>query len=86
MKLKAEYLPHQAMGTYMLIPTGGASFQGVVKGNETFGFITQCLQQDTSEEEIVEKLLAAYDVDREQAAQDVHAAVERLRGIGAIAD
>ncbi|MCR5576945.1 MAG: PqqD family protein [Oscillospiraceae bacterium] len=86
MKLKAEYLPHYAMGTWMLIPTGDAPFQGIVKGNETFGFITQCLLQETSEEELAEKLLAAYDVDREQAARDVHETVERLRGIGAIGD
>ena len=87
MKLKKEYLSHHAMGSYMLIPTGDAEFQGIVRGNETFGLITECLSQDTSEAEITEKLLAAYDgVSREEAARDVHEAIERLRGIGAIED
>lgn len=87
MKLKKQYLPHHAMGSWMLISTGDAAFQGVVKGNETFGLITECLRQDTSEAAITDKLLEVYDgVSREQAARDVHETVERLRAIGAIED
>lgn len=85
MKLKKEYLPHQAMGEYMLIPTGEAEFKGLVKGNETFGLILDCLQKDVTEATITERLTEVYDgVTPEKAESDVHKVIERLRGIGAL--
>ena len=85
MKLKKEYLPHKAMGEYMLIPTGEAEFKGLVKGNETFGLILDCLQEDVTEAAIAERLTEVYDgVTPEKAESDVRKVIERLRGIGAL--
>lgn len=85
MKLKKEYLPHYAMGDYMLIPTGKAQFQGVVKGNETFGKISQCLKHETDEAGIVQKLVEIYGEEtRADIERDVREALRQLREIGAI--
>lgn len=46
--------------------------------------IAACLQQDTTEEEIVNTLCARFDGDREVIKADVAEAVKKLREIGVI--
>ena len=85
LKLKLEFLPYAIMGDYLLVPTAGAAFDGLVKGHETFGMITECLRQDTSETEIADRLMETYSgVSREKVERDVHAVIERLSRIGAV--
>ncbi len=56
----------------------------MVRSNGTAGFIITCLEKETTEDEIVEKMLAEYDAPREVIARDVKKVIEQLRGIGAI--
>lgn len=44
----------------------------------------ECLKQDVTQEEIVEKMLAKYDASEEQVRRDVEKIVEQFRQIGAI--
>ena len=87
MKLKEGFITHQIQDTQMMVAAGEAakSFHGLVRSNETAAFIVDCLKEETTEEAIVDKLLAEYDVSREIAAQDVHEILEKLKGIGALA-
>jgi len=87
MKLNKNYLVHQTGSETYLIPTAGAAFNGMVRGNATFGAILELLQQDTTEEEIVSALCGRFSgTTAESVAADVGKAVSRLRGIGAIDD
>ena len=86
MKLNPHYLPYQASGTFLLVPTGGADFSGVVRGNKTLGAILELLKSETSEEAIVDAMAVRFDAPREQIAQDVQKALTQLRSIGAIAE
>ena len=86
MKLKNGFITHQVQDTQMMVAAGEAArhFHGLVRSNETAALIVDCLKSETTEEEIVDKLLSEYDVSREIAARDVHAILEKLNSIGAL--
>ncbi|MBQ6273307.1 MAG: PqqD family protein [Oscillospiraceae bacterium] len=87
MKLKPGFVTHNVGKEQMMVAAGPAarSFHGLVRSNETAAFIINCLKKETSEEGIVEAMLAEYEAPRETVEQDVHRIVEKLREIGALA-
>lgn len=84
MKLNDKFLAHDDGSEKYLVSTGESGFSGLVKGNKTAGFIMGCLECETTEAEIVAKMLKKYDVSEEIAKRDVHKIVAKLRSIGAI--
>ncbi len=84
MKLNSGFIAHNDGDDKLLVSTGAVKFSGLVRSNRTAGFIISCLENDTTEEAIVEKMLEQYDAPREGIAADVKKIVEQLRGIGAI--
>ena len=87
MKLKPGFVTHNVGKEQMMVAAGPAarSFHGLVRSNETAAFIINCLKKETSEEAIVEAMLAEYEAPRETVEQDVHRIVEKLWEIGALA-
>ncbi len=87
MKLKPGFVTHKVGKEQMMVAAGPAarSFHGLVRSNETAAFIINCLKKETTEEAIVEAMLAEYEAPRETVARDVHRVVEQLREIGALA-
>lgn len=73
MKLKDGLLRHEIMGEAMLVPTGKVSetFNGIVKGNETAGFILKLLQEEHTQEELVQAVLEEYEADQAVVEKDV---------------
>lgn len=86
MKLREGFITHDIQGAQMMVATGEAAetFHGLVRFNETAAFIVNCLKVETSLDEIVDKILAKYDVSREIAMQDVQEIIEKLNSIGAV--
>ena len=86
MKLKSDFISQAVSDSHILVPIGKASqtFHGIVKANDTAGFIIECLKQDTTEHEIVEKMLMKYDVDSERATEGVRKVIAQLTEIGAL--
>ena len=84
MKLKPEFITHNAGDEALLVPVGGASFSGLVKGNKTLGAVLDLLKTETTEAEIVAALRARFDAPEETIAADVRRALAELRRIGAI--
>ena len=84
MKLKEGLILHDVAGEHMVVATGklAKSFNGMIRNNETAHFIMQQMQTDTTEEQIVDKVLSAYEADRETVAQSVRSVVEQLRQAG----
>lgn len=68
----------------LLFRQAGLSFSGMIRSNQTAGFIVECLKDEVTEEEIVEKMLAKYDATKEQITKDVGDILAKLRGIGAV--
>ena len=84
MKLNSGFLAHEDDGQMFLVSTGATSFSGLVKSNPTAGFIIECLKKETTEDEIIAKMLEKWDVPEKTARRDVRRILEQLRGIGAI--
>ena len=84
MKLNSGFITHEDGGETLLVSTGVTKFSGLVHTNGTAGFIVSCLENETTEDEIVAKMLAHYDVTEELARRDVQKVVGQLKTIGAI--
>lgn len=84
MRIKEQFLTHEADGVSMLVPLGGAGFSGIVKGNRTLGVILQLLKNDTTEDAVVQAMCARFDAPEDVIRRDVERAVRELRAIGAL--
>lgn len=84
MKIKDEFIVRNMLGDYMAIPTGDniAKFDGSVILNEVSAFIIEQLKKPTSKEDVLEQILAEYEVSREQAAADLDSLIAKLDGYG----
>lgn len=82
MKLK-DVIISEANGEYVAVNMGG-SFNGMLKLNAEAAFIAEAMQEDTTIEEISQKLCAEYEIDKETAIKSVEIVVETLRGVGFI--
>lgn len=84
MKLSKDFIIHSSNDEHILVSTGTGSFSGLVRMNALGAFLANLLNKDTTEEDMVNAVLAEYEVDREQAAADVHVFIEKLSAVGAI--
>ena len=84
MKLKDGFVTHEMGGEQIMVATGSANFSGLVRSNPTAAFIVDCLKEETTKEQVVEKILAKYVVAAEVAAADVDKIVAKLRSINAL--
>ena len=84
MKLKDEFITHNSDDESMLIPTADAKFSGIVRGNKKMGKIIDLLKEDTTEDEIVSRMLEIYDIPEEIVRKDVKTVIENLKNIGAL--
>jgi hypothetical protein len=84
MRLNDKFLVHDDGTNKYVVSTGNTDFCGIARGNETAGFIIDCLRSETTEDEIVEKMRGIWDVSDELARRDVRKIVGQLRNIGAV--
>jgi len=86
MKLNNAFLTHDDGDQKLLVSTGASKFSGLVRSNATAGFIIGCLENETNEAEIVEKMQQKYNGPKEAMESDVKKIIAQLRKIGAIDD
>lgn len=84
MKLNNDFILHQLDGETLLVPTGAAAFNGLVQGNKSVMVILECLEHDTTEDEIVARLKERFDGSEDDMRADVRDVIAQLRSIGAI--
>ena len=84
MKLNSGFIAHNNGEDKLLVSTGATKFSGLVRSNSTAGFIIECLETETTEDEIVSKMQKKWDVSDEIARRDVRKIVKELENIGAI--
>ena len=84
MKLNSGFILHNDGEQKLLVSTGATNFSGLVRSNSSAGFIIQCLETETTEDEIVAKMQKKWEVSDEIARRDVRKITEQLRDIGAI--
>ena len=84
MRINSGFLAHDDGEQKLLVSTGATEFSGLVRSNETAGFIIECLEKDTTEAEIVAKMQKMYDGPKEAMERAVKKIIYQLRKIGAI--
>ena len=83
MKLKDTFITHTANNEQILVDTSG-EFSGIVRNNDTAAFIVDCLEEETSIEEIINKMSEEYDAPREEIKKGVEDVFDTLRKVGAL--
>lgn len=83
MKLKNGFVTHNTGGKQILVSANG-EFNGLAKSNATAAFIIDCLKEETTEEIIVDSMLALYDAPRDVIERDVKRVIDTLRSINAL--
>lgn len=80
MKLKHEFVVREVAGETLLVPVGTAtlSLNGMLVLNECGKFLWEHIPNAEAEEDLVNRLLDEYEVDRQTAAQDVKEFLETL--------
>lgn len=86
MKLKDGFVLRSVAGETIVLPTGGVTnFDMMITLNDTGKFLWERLTVGAEEVELVNALLAEYDVTEELAAQSVAAFVARLKELNFLA-
>ena len=83
MKLKDSFITHKNKDDYMMIDASG-KFAGIIHSNATAAFIIECLKTETTEDEILEKMIAKYDADKNIMADNVREIIDKLKKIEAV--
>lgn len=68
-------------GSNIVVPVdkAGEIFNGMITLNESGAFFWECLKEETTVDEIVEKILDEYEIDEQTAKQDVEKFINMLR-------
>lgn len=86
MKLKDGFVIRCIADEYMMIPVGNTmqDFSGVVVLNEVSAFILEHMQNPISKEDLLDLIVAEYDVAPEIAEKDLGVLIEKFQGYGMI--
>ena len=81
MKVKENFMLRKIADSYVVVPVGRQTldFNGIINLNETGAFLFELLQKGASRDELVEKLLAEYEVERDRAQADVDKFIQSVK-------
>lgn len=84
MKATDEVILREVAGEHILIPVGATAHKvhGIINLSESGCLLWNKLQSECTEEQLIDTILAEYDIDRETAATDVRAFLGQLREVG----
>lgn len=88
MKAVENMILREIAGEYILIPGGKAakSLYGIISLTESGKLLWQMLEKECCEEELVNALLATYDVSKETAQADVKKFLNKLRDVNLLVE
>lgn len=81
MRIVSGFILREVVGEIVAIPSGDSAhlLSGLLALNDTGRFLFGLLQQERTEEELVQALLDEYDIDEATARQDVSEYLAMLR-------
>ena len=81
MKVKEGFILRSMGEDHLVVPVGAATvdFRCIITLNDSGAFLWEQLQNERTEQELVEALLGEYDVTEDVAARDVAVFVDNLR-------
>ena len=88
MRQNPEFIITDVGDDHILVPVGKAAvnFNAIISLNEMGQTIWNMLEKEITAEELLENILAEYDVSEEQAREDIDSFIAKLRENGCIAD
>ena len=81
MQIKKDFTIQKVGSSYVAVAVGESSktFHGMIRLNETGAFLWKLMaEKNCSEDELVDAILAEYEVDRETVVADVRRIVDNL--------
>lgn len=84
MKIASGFVRRTVGDSYMVVPVGTRTrdIPGVIALSESGALLWEKLEQGATENDLVEAILAEYEVERDQAEADVNAFVSELNSKG----
>ena len=85
MQIKSDFTIQKVGSSYVAVAVGETSktFHGMVRLNETGAFLWKLMaERNCTEEELVDAILAEYEVDRNTVVADVRRIVDTLKANG----
>ena len=81
MRFKKEFIEREIVGETVLIPTGetAAHFNGLISVNELGRFIWDNYENAKDEDDLLEKILDKYEVEKEVAKADLDEFLQTLK-------
>lgn len=80
MKLKYNFVVNNVAGETVAVSVGNSGFNGYIKLNETGAFIFNALKSDTTREDIIASLSAAYpEASKSDVVESVDQLIEELK-------
>ena len=83
-----DFVMREIAGETFLIPVGEASvrFNGMITLNGMSAFLWKALESEKSEDELVKEILDVYEVEEEQAREDLVEFLGRMKNMNMIAE
>mgnify|MGYP003292181310 CR=1 FL=1 len=80
MRIEKEFVLREIAGDYIIIPTGSTvlEFNGLITVNEVGVTLWKLLQQGADIEQLVQGVLAEYDVQEDVAREDIQEFLDSL--------
>ena len=84
MRIDKPFILRKIAGDYVILPTGTAtlSFNGMITVNEQGAFLWEALQKETTRDQLIEAMLAEYEVNPDTAGADVDEFLQILQRTG----
>lgn len=84
MKVNTDFIFRQVADEYLLVPVGDAALniKGLIAMSESGGLLYRRLQEGCDRDDLIQTLLAEYNVSAEQAGRDVDEFVAHMRRLG----
>ena len=86
MKISENFILKKIMDDFIVVPVGSelVDFNALITLNETGAFLWESLKRDITEDELVDKLCAEYDVGNDVARADVNEFIKKLVASGVL--
>ena len=87
MKISNGYILRTVAGKNIVVSVGSdVNFSGMLTLNDTGVFFWSLLSENTTKEEMIEKVISEYDVDRDTVSSDIDEFLSKLKEKGILED
>lgn len=84
MRIKDIFVVETIDDKKYMVCLDNAVLSGMIKLNETAAFIVDCLKEETTIDEIANKIVSVYEVEKEDAINAVEKVIDQFKKINAL--